>query len=765
MSSKNPTDFTVAQLKELLRERGLVTSGSKADLIGRMIEADPSGEWMKTYATDEVETAVNAENAPSGDATEITFLRRETEFFRREKGLAERELQLARQEVELLREMHNLSVNQHQVEGAIREESMQQRSPPVNATAVADLLNYFDGSVLGYVQVVVRYREKERTLNMYVTGMNREPLMGREWIRQLKVQLSDSVFQLSYNTEDKLQEFLREYEAKLDSSSTKMRKIQARLTVKENTKPIFLKARRVPFKLLPLVEKELENLVKAGILEQVNTSLWATPIVPVLKKDNSIRVCGDFSVTLNKCLLTDQYPLPTIDELFSALAGGEKFSKIDLKQAYLQMEVHPDDREFLTLNTHRGLFRCTRLLYGIASAPAIWQREIETILKGIHGVSVFLDDIKITGPNDEIHLQRIKEVLTRLSEYNIRINKEKSEFLKEGIHYCGYYIDKHGLHKEQKKMEAIERMPRPSNITELRAFLGMINYYGRFIRNLSQILTPLYKLLEKENRQEGSFRWSPACEAAFVAAKKAFMSDQILAHYDPQLPLIIACDASAYGVGAVLSQKYPDGNERVLQYASQTLSRTQRKYSQIDKEAYAIIFAVKKFYQYVYGNRFTLYTDHRPLTQIFSPEKSLPAHSAMRMQHYAIFLQGFTYDIKYKNTKLHGNADGLSRLPIKSEDIECRDVIDEFQINTIEELPVTVKDLAKETANDATVRALLLGLQKGSPIKLADRFNIPEGEFSYCEGVILRDNRVVVPRALRGKILQELHQDHPGIVK
>jgi len=620
-------------------------------------------------------------------------------------------------------------------------------------------------TVIGYVEIQVCYKGITRLLNMYITAMDREPLMGREWIRQLGVQLTDTVFTLSSSTENELHKILREYENGLDPSCTKIKQLQARLTLKENAKPIFLKARKVPFKIIPLVEREIDRLVKDGILQETSAAEWATPVVPVLKKDNSVRLCGDFSVTVNKQLLVDEYPLPTIDELFSSLSGGQKFSKIDLKQAYLQMEIHPADRELLTLNTHRGLYKCTRLLYGIASAPAIWQREIETVLKGIPGVSIFLDDIKITGPNDQVHLERLKEVLTRLAKFNIQINKEKSEFLKKGIHYCGYYIDKNGIHKEKSKMEAIEKMPRPKNVSELRAFLGLINYYGRFIRNLSALLTPLHTLLQKGNGRAVGFKWTPECEAVFKAAKREFTSDKVLAHYDSKYPLIVACDASMYGVGAVLSQKYPDGSERVIQYASQSLSRTQQKYAQIDKEAYAIIFAIKKFYQFLYGNRFTLYTDHRPLTQILAPNKALPVHSAMRMQHYKIFLQAFNYDIKYKNTKLHSNADGLSRLPIQSEDNFEYDVVDEYEIKLIESIPITFTELAAETKKDTELQGLLHALQSGKEIKPGNRFNVPLVEFSCQHGAILRDGRVLVPRKLRKKILQELHEEHFGIVK
>lgn len=257
-----------------------------------------------------------------------------------------------------------------------------------------------------------------------------------------------------------------------------MSKVEARLKLKENAKPVFLKSREVQFKLKEKVEIELENMVQAGILEKVESSRWATPIVPILKKNGQIRICGDFSVTVNPLLIVDEHPLPTIDELFASMSGGKVFSKIDLKQAYLQLPLIEQDREILTLNTHKELFRSNRLMYGIASAPAIWQRTIENILNGIPGVAVFLDDIRVTGKNLEEHIKRLELVFKQLSKHNVRINKKKCEFLKDSISYCGYVIGKNGISKEKQKIEAVRKMPRPNNITELRAFIGLINYYG-----------------------------------------------------------------------------------------------------------------------------------------------------------------------------------------------------------------------------------------------------------------------------------------------
>ena len=334
--------------------------------------------------------------------------------------------------------------------------------------------------------------------------------------------------------------------------------------MKEKADPVFIKARLVPFKLLPLVENEIENLVKANVLEKVNSSKWATPVVPVLKNNNKVRLCGDFKVTLNSALEIDEHPLPTIDELFANVAGGTLFSKIDLQNPYLQLEVAPEDRHLLTLNTHKGLYQCNRLLYGMASAPAIWQRTMENILQGIPGISIFLDEIKITGISDEAHLHTLTTDFERLREYNIKVNLEKSQFFKKEIEYCGYTINKDGLHKTDSKIDAINKMPRPTNVTEVRAFIGFINYYGRFIKDLSTILYPLNKLLCKGTK----FVWSKQCQKSFELAKEKFQSKEFLAHFNPKLPLILATDASSYGAGAILSHVYPNGEERVIQYAS-----------------------------------------------------------------------------------------------------------------------------------------------------------------------------------------------------
>ncbi|XP_055522452.1 uncharacterized protein K02A2.6-like [Wyeomyia smithii] len=547
-----------------------------------------------------------------------------------------------------------------------------------------------------------------------------------------------------------------------DKSIGKIEGLQAKLSLKPNARPVYIEARQVPFSLRDAVEKELDILVQNGVLEKVNHSRWATPIVPILKSNNRVRLCGDYKVTVNPNLEIDDHPVPTIEELFANVAGGEKFTKIDLTQAYLQLEVEEGDREVLTLSTHKGLYRPTRLMYGIASAPAIWQRLMEQVLNGIPGVTVFLDDIRVTGPNDLIHLQRLEDVLKRLSSYNMRINLEKCQFFENAIEYCGYLIDKVGIHKVPGKIDAVQNMPIPKNKDQVRSFVGLVNYYGRFFPNLSTTLYPLNNLL----KNTVPFVWSKECDEAFNKIKCEMQSEKILAHYDSTLPLVLATDASPYGVGAVLSHVFSDGSERPIQYASQTLNATQQAYKQIDREAYAIIFGVRKFYQYLYGKKFTLVTDNEPLKQIFSDTKGLPKMSALIMQHYATFLQSFNFKIQFRPTNQHANADAFSRLPLKNSTPDATvEETDYVEVNIIETLPLTVAELAKATAMDTTVKTLVQGLQNGKSVEPKDRFGVDQVEFTLQKGCVMRGIRVYVPPSLRDKVLNELHSTHFGITR
>ena len=222
-------------------------------------------------------------------------------------------------------------------------------------------------------------------------------------------------------------------------------------------------------------------------------------------------------------------------------------------------------------------------------------------------------------------------------------------------------MDAEGIRPTQEHVEGIVKAPKPSNVGELKSWLGMINYYHGFLENLSSRLKPLYKLLQKDVR----WFWSKECDLAFEQCKTELLGDTLLVHYDVTKPLVLACDASSYGIGAVLSHVI-DGQERPIAMASRTLTKSEQGYSQIEKEALGIVFGVKKFHSYLYGRRFVLHTDHKPLCSILNPSAAIPPIAAARMQRWALLLSAYQYEIKFRKTNDHCNADCMSRLPVAS---------------------------------------------------------------------------------------------------
>ena len=307
-------------------------------------------------------------------------------------------------------------------------------------------------------------------------------------------------------------------------------------------------------------------------IAKVATSDWAAPIVavPNCKKDGTYRLYGDYKVTTNSVLEVEQYPLPNPTDLFASLAGGKSFTTLDLPQAYQQLLLDDDSKKYTTINTHKGLYQYTRLPFGIASAPAIFQKTMDTILQGIPHVCCYLDDILVTGKDDAEHLQVLEEVFCRLEKHGLRLKREKCSFMKSSVEYLGHRIDATGIHTLPSKLQAIQDAPEPQNVAQLRSFLGLLNY-GKFIGNLSTLIHPLNELLKMDN----PWNWTQECAKAFVDAKEALTSSTVLAHFDPKLPITLAGDASSYGIGAVISHVYPDGSERPIAFASRTLTKSE----------------------------------------------------------------------------------------------------------------------------------------------------------------------------------------------
>ena len=407
-------------------------------------------------------------------------------------------------------------------------------------------------------------------------------------------------------------------------------------------------------------EIELQNLEKQKIIEPVQFSHWAAPIVPIVKADgHSIRICGDYKTTVNRAAKLDKYPIPRIEDLYAQLSGGKTFSKLDMSQAYLQLPLDEASKEYTVINTHRGLFRYNRLPFGISSAPGIFQRVADSLVQGIPHVVAYLDDLLITGSTEQEHLANLEEVLGRLSNAGLRLKKSKCSFQVPAVVYLGHKVNAKGLHPTDEKIRAIKEAPSPKNLTELRSYLGILNYYGKFLSNLPSRLAPLHALLQKEM----PWKWSKRAEQAFQETKALLCSSSVLVHYDPSKQLVLSCDASPYGVGAVLSHHTDEGDQPIC-FASRTLTSAEQRYSQLDKEGLAVTFGVKKFHQYVYGRSFVIYTDHKPLLGLLGENKAIPQMASPRVQRWALMLSAYNYTLLYKAGSENANSDALSRLPL-----------------------------------------------------------------------------------------------------
>ena len=298
---------------------------------------------------------------------------------------------------------------------------------------------------------------------------------------------------------------------------------KADIKLQDGAKLIFCKARPVPYALRQKVEEELDRLEKLGVVRKVERSDWASPIVCVPMKDGSLCICGDFKVLVNQVLLDNPYLLPDTEDIFATLGSGTVFSKIDLSNAYQQMELNTNSQQYLTVNTHKGLYAYQRLTYGIASAPALFQSTMDQILQGMDNVHCRIDDIIIRTDLYE-HLQVLDEVLTFLERHGILAKKSKCEFMVSSVEFLGYRVDGEGRHPTDEKITAISEAPSPKDVTELCSYLGLLNYYGHFIPNLSTLLQPLHELLQKGVKWE----WSKECETAFQRSKSELMAGRML---------------------------------------------------------------------------------------------------------------------------------------------------------------------------------------------------------------------------------------------
>ena len=618
--------------------------------------------------------------------------------------------------------------------------------------------------IVGHLHVKAQYGSQVAKLVLVVVAGDGPSLLGRNWLKYLRLDWK-KIARIHSSKTQLLHSVLDQHLTLFQEGLGAIEPYRATLQVKQGATPKFVKPRPVPFATKDAVGRELDRLEKDGILERVPHSDWAAPIVVVPKKDGSFRICGDYRLTVNPVLAVDQYPLPRPEDLFATLSGGTIFTKLDLSQAYLQVQLDDESAKYTTINTHQGLYQYRRLPFGVASAPALFQKLMDTVLQGIPGVICYIDDILLSSADESTHMATLEVVLARLQQHGFRLRKDKCKFLTSAVEYLGHIVNAEGVQATPEKVEAICQAPAPTNVTELRSLLGLVNYYGKFVPNLATILHPLNNLLKTDVK----WNWTEECSQAFAQVKKNLTSAPVLTHYDPDLPINLAADASAYGVGAVIAHVFPDGTERPIAYASRSLTSSERNYAQIEREALSLVFGVKRFHQYLYGRKFSLVTDHKPLTAIFGSKKGIPSLAAARLQRWAILLSAYDYHISYKPTQQHGNADGLSRLPLPTGHLsEADDTCSLFNMGQIHALPTTAADVRKATRSDKVLSQVCEYVLRGWPAQVPPElqvFKTKQDEISLEVGCLLWGIRVIIPQSLQATVLKSLHANHPGITR
>ena len=471
---------------------------------------------------------------------------------------------------------------------------------------------------------------------------------------------------------------------------------------------------------------------------------------------------------------TKQYRLPTAEECFYEMRGGQKFSKIDIRSAYNHITLREEDQDLTTMTTPHGLMKWTRLPFGVSSATAIFQDVLMNVLQGIDCCVYRVDDILITGKDDEDHMARLNLVLDTLYKAGFRCRLDKSRFMEDEVVYLGYKISKTGITPCTDKVKTLLEAKYPENKDELIAFLGAVNYYGKFIPNMSSVIEPLNRLRARDVR----WKFGDKEREAFDELKRLISSTDVLMQYNPELPLKIDTDASKYGIGAVISHETKEG-ERPVEFASRTLSAAERNYSQIEKEALAIVWAVKKFHRYIYAREFKLVTDHKPLVFLFGEHKDIPEMGASRIQRWAMVLASYNYRIEFRRTKKHANADMCSRFPLGNtsdegdiglqEDVfacDIDEVVDVFLAKFEDKPLLNYLLISSYSRNDPGISKVIRNVREGllKPGLLPPEYEQRRDELSVEHDCLLWGTRVVIPVKLRPNVLELLHATHPGIV-
>ena len=620
-------------------------------------------------------------------------------------------------------------------------------------------LRVYDGGrmpVVGTITLQVEYRDTYKLVTFNVVDRDLPSVLGVPGIEELG--LLQRVFTLkteATTNADIMDEFKDVF-----SGLGKLKGVVHQIQLKEGARPVIQPPRRVPVALRKPLREELDRMVNLDVIEKIEGPTdWVNSLVIVMKKNKKLRICLDPS-DLNKAIRREHYPMRTVEEVVSRMPQAQYFTVLDANHGYWQLPLSSESIKLCTFNTPFGRYAFKRLPFGVCSASEVFQREMENIVEDLEGVEVIVDDLLIWAATKEEHDRRLHAVLQRARERGLRLNPDKSQMCMSSVTYVGHKLTKDGLIPDKKKVEAVQKMNYPESKEELQRYLGIMTYLAKFIPNLSQTAAPLRLLLEKDVM----WHWGDQQSAAFDSLKSAIISEPVLAYFDVNKEVTLSVDASSKGLGAVVMQ-----DSRPVAYASRAMTKSEMNYAQIEKEMLAISFGCERFHDYLYGQKEVhVESDHKPLEIIFQK----PIHKAPpRLQRMLLRIQPYNLRVRYTKGSLLHIADALSRHYLPNTEATDED---EFEVHIIESGSISAnafKEIISETKADEELQELYRTVMTGWPDKKDDvksiilpYWNIRD-EITVQDGLLMKLDRIIIPKSLRKSILQKIHIAHLGIEK